>query len=301
MHQASKLTLAFCALASLLAACNGATGSQGSGSAASTSTSTTKNQSTPSDAGTLASTGPLRCAPSTSMLDACSGKAVGDTCSLTGRRDGGFSFPGSCRATLDGAGVACVPSFPPPPSFLVNACTGKASGASCSATGPQGHSFEGSCITARASSTLFCGRSHTPPPAVVDACTGKSAGDACTRPEHRDGGSKPGICRAGPDGTSPLACRPASSPGTLACAGQDAGATCTLGFGHKGHDGAGPSGSCVMPASGGAATCVVSCEELFHHRHHHGHGFGGGPGKWGGPQGGPGWWHHGGDAGASAP
>lgn len=306
MRQVPGHTLALAGLAFLLVVgCNGPTGSGGAGSGASSS-STSKTASTALDAGAGQSTAPLRCAPSTGMLDACSGKAVGDACSLTGKRDGGWSFPGSCRATFDGTGVACVPDFPPPPSFLVDACSGKSSGTACAATGPAGHSFEGMCIAARASGTLFCGRSHTPPAAILDACSGKSAGDACTRPEHRDGGSKPGICRSGPAGAGPLACRPASSPGVVACAGQDAGATCTLGFGHKKHAEEGPSGSCVMPAAGGAASCVVSCEELFHHRHHHhrGHGFGG-PGKWGGTGdphfGGP-WWHHGAsDGGAAAP
>jgi hypothetical protein len=296
MRQVPKLL----ALASLsaLCACNGATGSQGSGNAASTSTSTVKNTTTPADGGTLASTRPLRCAPSTGMLDACSGKAVGDACSLSSKHDGGFSVPGSCRATFDGAGVACVPNFPGPPSFLVDACTGKAADVSCSATGPAGRSFQGMCITARQSGTLFCGREHTPPLGLLDACSGKSAGEACTRPEHRDGGSKPGVCRAGPAGGSALSCRPASSPGVLACTGQDAGASCTLGFGHK--ESGGPAGSCVTPAAGGPASCVVSCEDLFHHRHHHRHGFGGGPFQWGGSHGGP-FWHHGADAGAPAP
>jgi len=297
MRQVPKLLLALAGLAAL-SACNGPTGSQGSANAASASNSTEKNTTVPADGGTLASAGPLRCAPSAGMLDACSGKGVADACSLPGKRDGGFSFPGSCRATLDGTGVACVPNFPPPPSFLVDACSGKAAGVSCTATGPAGRSFQGTCTSGRQSGTLFCGRAHTPPPAVVDACSGKSAGDACTRPEYRDGGSKPGICRAGRGGASPLACRPASSPGVLACAGQDAGASCTLGFGHK--EAGGPSGSCVVPAAGGAASCLVSCEELFRHRHHHRHGFGGGPFTWGGPHGGP-FWHHGADAGAPAP
>jgi hypothetical protein len=292
-------TLALAGLASMLVlGCSSSTGSNGAGNAAtSTPLSAAKNVSTGQDGGPAPSSGPLRCAPSPVMLDACFGKAVGDACSLTGRWDAGFSFPGSCRSTLDGTGVACVPNLPPPPSFLVDACSGKSSGAACAATGPAGHTFEGACKSAGGSGTLFCGKSHTPPAAVVEACSGKSAGDACLRPEHRDGGSKPGVCSAGRAGTEPLACRPASSPGVAACTGMDAGAVCTLGFGHHGHEG--PSGSCVVPAAGGPASCLVSCTELFRHHHHRPHD---GPGSWGG-RGGPHrpWWKHASDGGTAAP
>jgi hypothetical protein len=266
----------------LVAACSNPMSSDVAGSGASTSTSTSKNSPAVQDAGAMQYTGPLRCAPSPGMLDACSQKAAGDACSLSGKRDGGWTFPGSCRSTFDGTGLACVPTPPAPQSFLVDACSGKPSGVACAVTGPSGRSFEGVCITGRASSTLFCGRSHTPPAAVVDACSGKSAGDGCTRPEHRDGGTKPGICGNGPAGTGPLACRAATSPGVAACSGLEAGATCTLGFGHTKHGEDGAAGSCVVPAAGGAASCLVSCMDLFHRRHH-GHGFGGH---------GPPWWNH---------
>ncbi len=297
MWQAPGRTLALAGLASsLVVGCSNSPGSNGAGSSATSTTATTaRNASTGQDGGTGQSAGALRCAPSAGMLDACSGKADGDACALSGKRDGGLSFPGSCRSTLDGTGVACVPNLPPPPGFLVNACSGKPSGATCAAAGPAGHRFEGSCIVARGSGTLFCGRSHAPPAAVVDACSGKSAGDACSRPEHRDGGSKPGVCSAGRAGAGPLACRPASSPGVAACAGVDAGATCTLGFGHHKHRDDGPSGSCVTPAAGGPATCLVSCMELFHRhrRHHHFGNSGSGGGRW--------WTHGGSDAGAASP
>jgi hypothetical protein len=256
-----------------------------------TATGPATSTGTPRDAGaSLAAMGPLRCAPSEGMLDACSGKAGGDACALSGRRDGGWSLPGSCRSTLDGAGLACVPTPPGPPSFLVNACSGKASGGACTVTGPAGHTFDGTCRTGRANGTLFCGRANSPPAAVVEACSGMASGDACSRPDRKDGGTKPGVCRTGPSGA--LACRPTAAPGTTACAELDAGATCTLGFGHRqGEEGL--SGSCVMPASGGAATCVVSCVDLFHRFHHH-HGFGGRFGS-GGP-----WWKHR-DAGPTSP
>jgi hypothetical protein len=303
MQMAPGRTLALAGLASLLmlGCSNPMASDSAAGGASTTTASATKNVSTPAaaDGGGMTATGPLRCAPSTGMLDACSNKALGDGCSLSGKRDGGWSLSGSCRSTLDGTGLACVPTPPGPPPFLVNACSGQSSGVACKVTGPSGHTFEGSCVAARNTGTLFCGKPHTPPAAAVDACTGKSAGDGCERPEHHDGGSKPGICRTGPGGNGPLACRPASSPGALACAGLDAGATCTVDFGHKKHGGEGLSGSCVVPAGGGASTCLVACTDLIRHRFHHRHG------EWGkggnGPHGPP-WWKHGGqDAGTAAP
>lgn len=300
MRRTSSAALALALLALLpLWACNSPTGSTaGGGSSATTvATATPASITTPQDGGRWGmGQGPLRCAPTPGMLGACGGKATGDACTLSGTGDGGWSLPGSCRSTLDGTGLACVPAPPGPPTFLVAACSGKTQGASCSASGPRGHSFEGTCTPGPSSGPLFCGRAHTPPAAVTEACSGKADGDSCSRPETRDGGTKAGVCRTGPAGA--LACRPAESWGTSACTGLDAGATCTLGFGHS-HtaDGEGPTGSCVVPVSGGAATCVVSCAELFHRFHHHRHGFGGRGGGTGGP-----WWKHGAkDGGVPAP
>jgi hypothetical protein len=285
----------------LLAGCNSPMSSNpaGSSSGTTTATGTAKNTSAVDDAGArTAQTGAaLRCAPSTGMLDACSGKTAGEVCALSGKRDGGWSFPGSCRSTLDGTGLACVPTPPPPPATLVAACTGQTAGASCQATFPSGKSFDGMCTTGRGGSTLFCGRPHGPPPAAMTACSGMAAGDGCQRPGHGDGGSKPGICRTGKAASGALVCGPATLPGVTACAALDAGSACTLDFGHKKHDGEGLSGSCVVPAAGGPATCLVSCTDVFRHHRHHGHGFQGASGQHGGP-----WWKHGhADAGASAP
>jgi hypothetical protein len=289
MRKTSGYALALVSLAAIgLLGCNNSTAPTAGGSAASTATAT--NTTTPQDGGSSMATGPLRCAPSEGMLNACSGKATGDACALSGKRDGGFSLPGSCRTTLDGAGLACVPTPPGPPGFLVNACSGKAAGGACSATGPSGRTLAGTCRTERASTVVFCGR--TPPAASVDACAGLAAGDSCSRPEHRDGGSKPGVCRTGPSGA--LACGRATFPGVEACAGLDAGAACTLGFGRK-HEKDELTGSCVVPASGGAATCLAACTDVFRLRHRHHHGFGRGGG--GGP-----WWKHGAsDGGAPSP
>ena len=288
MQQSPTRTLVLAAVASLLATgCNGAMNSGGGNNAASSS-------ATSADGG-MAATGPLRCAPSEGMLEACTGKAAGAACTLGGAQDGGWSLPGSCRSTFDGTGLACAPQPRGPPSVLVDACSGMAAGGACTATGRWGGTFTGTCEAAPASGTLFCGRAHSPPAAVSEACSGKSAGDACTRPERRDGGTQPGVCRT--DGAGDLACRPASTPGETACAGLDAGATCT--FGGKGEWAEALSGSCVVPASGGDASCLVSCVDLFHHRHHR--GFGGRFGWGGGPEGGP-WWTHGpSDAGTTFP
>ena len=243
MRKTSGRTLAVVSLAAVVAVgCSSPMGSNGAtGGAASTGTAT--NASAAQDAGGAVAMAPLRCAPSEGMVDACSDKASGDACALLGRGDGGWSLPGSCRSTFDGTGLACVPTPAGPPGFLVNACSGKALGGACTVTGPTG----------------------------------------------------PGVCRTGPTGA--MACRPASLPGSEACAGLDAGAACTLGFGHKPRE-EGLSGNCVVPAAGGAATCLVSCTDLFHKRHHH-HGFGSN-GR-GGPQRGT-WWKHGpADAGTASP
>jgi hypothetical protein len=287
MRKTSGYVLTLVGLASFgMLGCNNSTGSTPTSGAATAAAVT--NSTTQQDGGSLA-TKPLRCAPSEGMVDACAGKTSGVACTLSGKRDGGWSLPGSCRATFDGTGLACVPTPPGPPSFLVTACSGKAAGGVCSATTPNGRTINGTCKTGKASASLFCGPTHTPPAALVDACTGLAAGDSCSRPDHRDAGSKPGVCRAGPSGG--LACRPATFPGVEACAGLAAGAACTLG--HK-HGGEGLSGSCVVPASGGAASCLVSCTELFRERHHHHHGFGGR----GGPGGGSWWKHRAADAGS---
>ncbi|MGO9829450.1 MAG: hypothetical protein ACLPJH_04875 [Myxococcaceae bacterium] len=272
------------ALAALLTVvgCSGGTGSNSAPPGGNSSTAAGGASST-ADAGASA-THALRCAPSSEQLDACSGMAAGASCSLSGGRDGGWSWPGTCRPTFDGTQTACVPNPPTPPTALVSACTGKASGDTCQAEGKFGGSFNGTCRTSMDSTTLFCGREHekhTPPAAVLAACSGLDAGEACTRPERWDAGTTAGVCRAG-WADAGLFCGPAESPGVAACSGLDAGASCTFGFGHK-HDWGEEalSGSCVVPAAGGPASCLLPCAEVHHHRghgwtHHGGWGWGGG-------------------------
>ncbi|MGO8968821.1 MAG: hypothetical protein ACLQDQ_04545 [Myxococcaceae bacterium] len=292
------------ALASVLSVlgCSGGTGSNASQTGGTTpaggAASTADAGTAPSAAGGSA-TRVLRCAPSTRQLDACSGMAAGASCSLSGGKDGGWSWPGTCRPTFDGTQVACVPNPPTPPAALVSACTGKASGAACEAQGKFGDSFNGTCRSTADGATLFCGREHAHhlPPAVAGACGGLDAGDTCTRPERWDAGSKAGICREGWNDAG-LFCGPAVAPGVDACTGLDAGASCTFGFGHKRGWGdwseEAPTGSCVVPAAGGPASCLVPCEDLRHHRRHGWKGHGGW--GWGG-----GFGPKGADAGTNAP
>ncbi len=277
-----RSTLLAVATVLALVACTGGTG-------------TPAGQNPAQAAGLLSASGALQCAPSTGQLTACAASAAGAACSLAVGWDGGTTLPGTCHPTLDGTQVACVPNPPAPPSTLVSACTGKNSGDSCQATGKFADTFQGTCLTLPGSTTLFCGRVHTPPAVLVDACTGKAAGEACSRPERWDAGTEPGTCQLGPSGTGPLLCGPSETRGVAACSGLDAGASCRLGFGHRHDWDDAPSGSCVVPAAGGPATCLVPCDTL---RAFHGHGM---EGHWGWGGGGPRgpWWHS--DAGPNAP
>lgn len=106
-----------------------------------------------------------------SVSSPCSGKASGDACSVT---FGDQTITGSCAAPTGGPGggggatggtsgnggnntntntntgngpaLICVLPPPPPPQALVDACTGLATGAACSAT-LNGHALTGTCQT----------------------------------------------------------------------------------------------------------------------------------------------------------
>lgn len=232
------------------------------------------------------SPGALLCTPTEAQTAACSGKAAGDACTFPGF-DGGAGIAGTCRTTIDGAGVACAPTPPAPPQVLIDACAGKTAGAACSVA-ERGHTETGACALAPDGATLACRPVRTPPQAAVDACTGKAAGDACALPGRgADGGTAgpAGTCDLGPLGTGPLACEPPHGhmlDAAAACTGKAAGAACTLG-GERRHPGV--SGTCVTPSGASAAVCVIACNAL-------GGSFGcGGPGGHGG---GPGGGHGGG-------
>lgn len=237
----------------LVSGCGGTSRSDVAGSSAASALSTAY-------ASTAESTGTLLCAPSQAQIEACATLAAGDTCTLTGA-DGSTTIDGTCRATLDGASVACAPNPPAPPQPLVDACSGKVLGDACSVSEPFGGERTGACVTARDGATLVCGRVHTPPQVAIDACATLAAGDACTMASPRAATETvTGVCSMGPASTGPLACAPAQEllpRGTQACAGLAAGAACGLG-----RDGHGASGSCVTPAAGGDAVCVVACADL---------------------------------------
>jgi hypothetical protein len=116
---------------------------------------------------------------------------------------------------------------------------------------------------------------HAPPQAAIDACTGKAAGDACTKAEAAgDGDADAGVCSLGPASTGPLACTRVHDllpHGAEACTGLAEGAACTMG-----REG-GVSGSCITPAGGTTAVCVVACADL-HGRFDCQGGHPGGPG-----------------------
>ncbi|HMK73157.1 MAG TPA: hypothetical protein VK454_07445 [Myxococcaceae bacterium] len=253
----------------LLLACSSGTGPG-------TSDSNSNNSAVSTTSGG-ASSNALLCSPTSGQLAACNGSDAGAACTLSDA-DKDFTLNGTCKPTVDGSAVACTPNPPGPPPALASACSGKASGDACQAQGFFG-SFQGVCISAPASGTLFCGRVHTPPQPLVDACTGKMAGDSCALGERRDGGTFSGVCGNGPAGTGPLACRPnfdRTSFLAAACSGQDAGASCTVG--HKDH---GLAGTCVAPSGGGPDLCILPCGDIAE-RLEHFRGFGGPWGGWGG-------------------
>ena len=247
----------------------------GAATAGGTTDSPVSGNAAASDSGTTVTpaSSPLMCAPSSAQTSACSGKAVGDTCALAHTfrdRDGDSdddagvrTIAGTCRSTLDGASVACVPV---PPTALTQPCSGKSTGDACQAQGPFGGMFEGACVDRSGSGTLICGRVFMPPQRFIDACTGKATGDGCAIGERRDGGSISGVCGNGPTGTGPLACAPNRDRAArlaVACTGLDAGATCRLG-----NDRWGIEGTCTIPAGGSAAQCLVPCPELGHRMRH---------------------------------
>ncbi len=268
------------ALAGALILGCGGSGTMGANGASSASTSTALSAALASSS---ASSGTLLCTPAQAQIDACTSKASGATCTLSSTTNGvTTTVDGTCRTTLDGATVACSPNPPAPPQELVAACAAKASGDACTVTEAFGDTRSGTCIAARDSSTLVCGRVQTPPQAAIDACTSHAAGDTCTLTGGMGHGTMSGVCSLGPASTGPLACAPAHDllpNGQAACTGLAVGAACSIGMGHDAK-----SGSCVMPAGGTSAVCVPSCADLGG-RFQCGPPGAGGPG---GPTGGPG-------------
>jgi len=110
--------------------------------------------------------------------------------------------------TLTGAlSMSAQADGPPPlPEEAFAACQGKSAGDACT-TKMRDHTEDGTCVTERSGTRVFCmpKRPPGPPPEAVAACEGKHADDACsvTFGDH----TMNGACAAGPDGR--LACAPA--------------------------------------------------------------------------------------------
>jgi hypothetical protein len=85
--------------------------------------------------------------PPPEMVQACSGYAAGDSCSVTLN---GHTIEGTCRSGPDAeAPLACFPKGPPPGVPLrgvVEACDGRAAGDSCSVTSND-RTIDGTCRT----------------------------------------------------------------------------------------------------------------------------------------------------------
>jgi hypothetical protein len=195
--------------------------------------------------------GTLACAPTTTQVDACSGKAASDSCVLTLNST---SVAGTCRTSIDGS-IGCAPNPPAPPAAAVSACDGKAQDDACTIADTDADVDAGVCTIARDGTTLACARTFTPPQVAIDACASKASGDACAMTGH-EGRSCAGACSTGPAGdSSVLACRPAGKfpDAAAACADLAAGAACTMSAGHE-HG----SGVCTADTTG-AVVCVLPC------------------------------------------
>jgi hypothetical protein len=100
--------------------------------------------------------------PPQEAIDACSGKASGDACSVAFH---GQTLEGTCRNGPDGQGaLACLPARPPgPPPEAKAACDGKSEGATCSVThGDQ--TMTGACRRGPdGNGDLVCAPSGPPP------------------------------------------------------------------------------------------------------------------------------------------
>lgn len=106
--------------------------------------------------------GPPRHGPPQEAIDACSGKAAGDACSVTMH---GQAHEGTCRNGPDGQGtLACMPARPPgPPPEAKAACDGKSEGATCSVTHGD-RTMEGTCRRGPdGNGDLACAPSGPPP------------------------------------------------------------------------------------------------------------------------------------------
>lgn len=74
-------------------------------------------------------------------IDACASKAIGDSCSFTGRKNN--TLEGTCRESRRMPGkTVCMPK---PPQQAFDACNGKAEGDACTFTGRRDNTVNGNC------------------------------------------------------------------------------------------------------------------------------------------------------------
>ena len=153
-----------------------------------------------------------------------------------------------------------------PPAEATAACSGQAEGTACGFT-LHGHNLVGTCRAGPTGEAAACrpedgkGGHRGPPAEATAACANQSAGASCSFTHHDR--TLTGTCRAGPDGSSTLACLPAGGPGghhgpppeaLAACASLSAGASCSVTF-----HGNTMSGTCrTGPDGSGTLACAPS-------------------------------------------
>lgn len=102
--------------------------------------------------------------------------------------------------------LAHPPGHPPKEAF--DACASKHQGDACTVH-LRDLTLDGTCVPARDSDALICrpNQPPPPPPEAVAACRDANEGDACSF--QIEDHTVSGACAHGPDGTGPLACKPA--------------------------------------------------------------------------------------------
>lgn len=167
-------------------------------------------------------------------------------------------------AVLAVSGVALAQPHGGPPPEALTACSGLSAGAACGFT-HHGQNLTGTCRAGPNGEALACAPPHfgkgpggprTPPPEALAACSGQSEGASCSFSI----GDKAltGTCKAPPDGSAALACKPPHPPhrgpppeALAACASSTAGASCSVTF-----NGQTLSGTCVAGPGGEALACL---------------------------------------------
>jgi len=181
-------------------------------------------------------------------LNACVGKNVGDSCTVTHDER---TFTGQCAMTPMGSIVCQPPTPPPPPPAAVTACSGKQAGDACQITDDE-RTIDGTC-KAFSTGTVACVPNPPPPPPQIDACAGKAAGDACSFTDEDEEETVSGTCATVPNHPDILACVPQREipPAVAACDGKSAADTCTFMVDDRTVD-----GNCVALPVVGTLVCL---------------------------------------------